>query len=1129
MFTHLHTHSHYTLLEALPQIPDLVERAKSLGYTSLALTDSNNLYGAIEFQKECKKAGIKSIIGCEISVAEKSMHEQVNLNTNRVFKLVLLCKNEVGYKNLIKLVSHAHTIPAGKHTPCIDLNELEKYSEGLICLTGHVESFVWEKLRTDDVEEAVVFLEQLKQIFSPSPHPTSPFRGGEVPQVQINPEVGAKVSPEGGDLEGALNLYLELNSLDTPEAKSVNAHILQIAKDLQLQIVATSNSHYLNVADKSAQKVITGISNEVDNKERYDRVFRNGNFSFHTPDEIQKLYANISPEFNVIKNSEIIAGQCNLKIELGNWVFPKVEIPDGFTPGEYLRKIVYEGFEKRGLEKNEITQARADYELDIIIYKGFDSYLLCVADLLRAAKERNILTNIRGSVSGSLVTYLAGITNIDPLEFEIPFERFLYKERPGAPDIDMDYADNRRGEMIEYVKEKYGADKIAQIGTFGTMAARAAVRDVARSMGYPYLVGDRISKLIPMGSQGFPMTLDRALVDEPEFKKDYEESRETKEIVDMARKIEGNVRHIGVHAAGVLISPTDLNDYTPIQFDPKGEGKIISQYDMYSIEDAGLLKFDFLGLGNLAIIADAIQLIEKNHGVKLDYDTINMKDKKTFDMLTRGETTDTFQLNGTGMTKFLMELQPTSVNDINAMVALYRPGPLQFIPEYIRRKNNPDTIKYLDPALKEILEKTYGILVYQDDLLMMANKLAGYSWTELDKFRKAVGKKIPAEMAEQKEKFIKGCVNYSKWDEKKAKELWTWIEPFAAYGFNKAHSVSYGRVAYVTTYLKANFPTEYMTAVLHSEEGEIEKVAVSVKECIRLGIKISPPNVNYSEEHFSIIQGETDTIVFGLNTIKNLGSNAVEEIIKQRKNGGPFKNISDFIRRINMKTTNKKSLEALINSGAFDDFAQKNNLVGETRSNLFLNIEDILSFQRQIHDTHAGEMSLFGEMEDISDLKLKKVDPLPRTETLKLERELLGMYLSGHPLDPWKEILKQRQYTIKKIVDEVKADQNVDFAGIITNVKLMLTKKKDKMAFIQVADLDGEIEVIVFPKSYALFSSLILKDTPLLFKGRVNMKEDRGAGVDPAADATAKKIRDDGTEAKTYGAKAIILEEIRKV
>ncbi len=1079
-FTHLHVHSHYSLLEAVPQIPDLVEKAVALGYKSLALTDVNNLYGAIEFFKECKLAKIKPIIGVELSVAEKSMREEINSSTNRLFKIVILAKDLTGYKNLIKLVSHAHISPPGKRYPCVDINEIEKFKDGLICLTGSVEGYLFEKLRNDDVNEAKIYLENLKNIFSK-------------------------------------DLYVEINAPESGDPEKVRAYSIKLSKELDIPLVATSNVHYLNLGDRAAQKVLMGISNEVDGKERFNRVFKTSNFSLHTPTEIEKNFADV-PE--AISNTEVINAGCNLEIPLGNWVFPKVTIPEGFTPGEYLRKIVYEGFEKRGLPKNEITLARADYELDVIIYKGFDSYLLCVADLLRAAKEKNILTNIRGSVSGSLVTYLSGITNIDPLKFEIPFERFLYKERPGAPDIDMDYSDNRRGEMIEYVKEKYGADKIAQIGTFGTMAARAAVRDVARSMGFPYLVGDRISKLIPIGSQGFPMTLERALDEEPEFKKDYEENRETKEIVDMAKRIEGNVRHVGVHAAGVLISPTDLNDYTPIQYDPKGEGKIISQYDMYSVEDAGLLKFDFLGLGNLRIIAEAIELIKQNYNVQLDYDTIDMNDKKTFEMLTRGETTDTFQLNGTGMTKFLMELRPTRVDDINAMVALYRPGPLQFIPEYIRRKNNPSSITYLDDALKLILEKTYGILVYQDDLLMITKNIAGYSWTELDKFRKAVGKKIPKEMEEQKEKFIKGCVEHSNWELKKAKELWTWIEPFAAYGFNKAHSVSYGRVAYVTAYLKANYPTEYMTAVLRSEEGEVDKVAISVKECIRLGIIVSPPNVNYSQEHFSIIKAgkentdvNKDTIVFGLNTIKNLGSDAVNEIVKERNASGKYKNLSDFLKRIPKKSMNKKSIEALINSGALDDFGE--------RSQMYLNMDDILAYQMQLHDTHAGEMSLFGEIEEVSDLKLKPVPPLPRKEKLRLERELLGLYLSGHPLDPWKDILRSGKFNIAFVNKEAKENASVDFAGIVTNVKLMLTKKKDKMAFIQVADLDDEIEIVVFPKSYELFKDKIVKDTPLRFFGKVNLKNKEDSGTTTP--------NEDGTEKKSYGTKAVILDEIKSI
>lgn len=1077
-FSHLHTHSHYSLLEAVPQIGDLVSKAKSLGYKSLALTDTNNLYGAIEFFKECKEKEIKPIIGVEISIAEKSMSEPINQNTNRLFKIVLLAKDLEGYKNLIILVSNAHVLPKGKTSPCIDLGELAKHSAGLIMLTGLSEGYLWEKLRQGDIENAKKFLIKCKEIFP--------------------------------DQDGP-NLYIELAGKNMlPEGDEVRELSVKLSSEMQIPVVAGSNSHYLTIGDRSAQKVLMGISNDND-PERFNKFFRSGNFAFHSPEEITNNYSDY-PE--VIENAGKIADRCNLEIPLGHWVFPKIDIPDGKTPDEYLREIVFAGFERRKIEQDEETLKRVNYELDVIKMKGYAPYFLCVADMLAFAREKNILTNIRGSVSGSMITYLAGITNINPIEFEIPFERFLNPDRPSAPDIDMDFADDRRGEVIEYVKEKYGKDKIAQIGTFGTMAARAGVRDVARSMGYPYIVGDRIAKLIPIGSQGFPMTLDRALNDEPELKKDYDESRETKEIIDMAKKIEGNVRHIGVHAAGVLISPTTLYDFTPIQYDPKGLDKLISQYDMYSVEDAGLLKFDFLGLGNLRIIAEAITLIKDNYGIELDYDTIDMKDKKTFEMLSRGETVDTFQLNGTGMTKFLMELAPTKIDDINAMVALYRPGPLQFIPEYIRRKNNPEIITYLDPALEPILQKTYGILVYQDDLLMMAHKLAGYSWGEVDKFRKAVGKKIPKEMAEQKEKFIKGCVEHSGWAKKKAEELWTWIEPFAAYGFNKAHSVSYGRVAYVTAYLKANYPTEYMTAVLRSEEGEIEKVAVSVKECIRLGIKISPPNVNYSMNHFSIIKGNDskDVIVFGLTTIKNLGSNAVEEILRERERGGKFKSLSEFIQRIDMKSTNKKSIEALINSGAFDDFGE--------RSSMFLNIEDILAYQRQIHDTHKGEATLFGGLDDVSDLRLKPVQAIDRRERLRLERELLGLYLSGHPLDPWKEKLKNSDMTISKISMNAAESSSVIFPGIITAIKFMLTKKKDKMAFIQISDLEGEIEAVVFPKVYEQFKDRFVRDTPMMFSGKVSMRNKEEAPV---------TVGDDGVEKKSYGAKSIILDELRNI
>jgi DNA polymerase-3 subunit alpha len=564
---------------------------------------------------------------------------------------------------------------------------------------------------------------------------------------------------------------------------------------------------------------------------------------------------------------------------------------------------------------------------------------------------------------------------------------------------------------------------------------------------------------------------------------------------------------MGVHAAGIVISPTTLDEYTPIQYDPKGEGKVISQYDMYSIEDAGLIKFDFLGLSNLRIISDTLKLVKNNYDVKIDLDNLPLDDKLTFEKLSRGETTDLFQLNGTGMTKFLMELKPTIVNDINAMVALYRPGPLAYIPEYIKRKNNPNLVSYMHPSLEPILNKTFGVLVYQDDLLMMALKLAGYSWGEVDKFRKAVGKKIPEEMAKQKEQFIAGCVSFAKFERKLAENLWEWIEPFSAYGFNKAHSVSYGRVAYITAYLKAHYPTEYMCAVLRAEEGEMDKVAVSVKECIRLGIKILPPNVNYSEAQFSIIKKnekhEKDAIVFGLNTIKNLGSDAVENIIKVRNESGNYKSLTDFMKRIPAKGLNKRSVEALIKSGGWKDFGK--------RGLLWNNVENILAYQHEVHHSHENQMSLFGEMEEVEELRLqeeKEEHKISRNQILFWEREVLGLYLSGHPLDAWKDVLSSRDMTISKINRETKENTKVLFAGIVSSVKTMLTKNKDKMAFVQVEDLEDSIECVVFPKTYAQFKDLIIHDTPLAFRGRVSLKDkkdDTAAGSEPEKTEEEKK------------------------
>lgn len=1081
-FTHLHCHSHYSLLEAVPQIDALINKAKEYGMKSLALTDTNNMYGAIEFYKACKKAEINPILGIECNVAERSMHEPINSVENRIFKMVLLAKSEKGYKNLVKLTSFLHTEPARKIYPSLDLEKIKEYSEDIAVLSGLTESYLWEKLRQGDMASAEKFAKKCKDYFG----------------KEFYIEIGNFPNVENGPL--------------------VKEESIKLAKSLDIKLLATYNVHYIAADDRYAHKTLMAISNAEDGAEKYKRIFEKGYYCFYSEDDAKKHFAEI---LEAVENTEILANECNIEIELGKWVFPDFKVESGLTPYEELRKITFEGFEKRKIVKDEATLKRVEYELQVIESKGYTVYLLIVADLLHFAKREGIYSNIRGSVSGSMVTFLSGITNINPIEFEVPFERFLNPERPSAPDIDMDFADTRRDEVIAYAGRKYGVEKLAQIGTFGSMAARASVRDIARALKYPYMVGDRISKLIPLGKQGRAMTFNIALEESPEFKKEYEENRETKDIVDLARKIEGNARHISVHAAGVVISPTELFDFTPIQYDTKGEGKIITQYDMYSVEEAGLLKFDFLGLGNLSIIAEAVQLIKNNLDIFVDVDHIPLDDKKTFEMLSRGETTDLFQMNGGGMTKFLMELKPESVNDINAMVALYRPGPLQFIPEFIRRKNNPELIKYLDPALEPILSKTYGILVYQDDLLMMAINLAGYTWGEVDKFRKAVGKKILEEMAMQKEKFIKGCQTHSGWDEKKAREIWAWIEPFASYGFNKAHSVSYGRVAYVTAYLKANYPTEYMTAVLNSQQGEIEKVGITIKDIKRIGIEVLSPNVNLSRESFTILKnknidvsGNKDAIQIGLTTIKNLGSDAVENIVKETQNG-KFKSLSDFLKRIPAKGLNKRSIEALIKTGSLDEYGERGQMIG--------NIEKILAFQQQVHSTHKYETSLFDTLEDEEDLILDKYEPATKREKLIWEREFLGLYISGHPLDDFKDILANREVNVASINESGKDGVEVVFAGIISNIKYMLTKKKDKMAFVEVQDLEGSIETVMFPRIYEQYKDMILQDTPLAFRGKVSFKE-----KEPEAEGE-KNVRDDGSEQKTFNNKSVIIDEIRKI
>ncbi|MDE2188470.1 MAG: DNA polymerase III subunit alpha [Patescibacteria group bacterium] len=1141
-FTHLHTHSHYSLLNALPKVDELVKAAKSDGMTALALTDAGNMYGTIEFYKDCKKAEIKPIIGVDFYVAVRTRHDMQTGVDNRRTRLVLLAKDLTGYKNLIQLVTRSH-LDGFYYKPRIDHELLEMYHDGLIAIAPSFSSDIAQAVRNKDLEKARLLINDYKKIFQVESRnikaeadtsSEGPFavrrheneRGGSPPPTRV-PRRNVSVE--------ASNFYIEITrhpEIDGHE--ELMQSLIKLARETDTPITAAHDVYYLKPEDREARetlmRVMQGGTGNDDKSDSDDE-----DFSFISSERARELFKDL-PE--ALENNQKIADACNLELELGKWVFPNYIVPKGRTYDDELKRIVDEGRERRGIVETPELKKRVDYELEVIKNKGYAPYFLVVSDLLRHAHDAGILTTTRGSAAGSMVSYLSGITNVDPFYFNLPFERFLNPERPSAPDIDMDMADNRRDDMIKYARQKYGTDHVAQIGTFGTMLARGSVRDVARAMGFPVATGDKIAKLIPMGSQGFPMTIDRALKETAELDDLYKRDPEVSRIIDMAKKIEGCARHISLHAAGVVIAPTPLTDFSPLQTDPRSEGtegdskKIITQYDMHAIEDAGLLKFDFLGIRNLAILSDAVERVKKIEGLNIDIETIPIDDKKTFEMLARGETIGTFQLNGGGMTRYLMELKPTKVEDINLMVALYRPGPMDNINEYIARKNGLKPVTYMHPAMKKFLEPTYGVLVYQDDLLMTAIEVAGYSWGEVDKFRKAVGKKIPAEMAKQHELFVAGCQKHGGLSKKQAEEIWKLFEPFQGYGFNKAHAASYGKVAYQTAYMKANFPEIYMSAVLSAESGDTEKIAEIITECKRMNIPILPPDVNESFSQFTVIKDKKDKeskeeneregmasferpqaarlapvgeifqqenfvsrkgslperstttsyrIRFGLVTIKNFGQGIATAIITERKRGGKFKSLTDFLERVRDRNLNKKSLEALIRVGAMDCF-------GEDRGILLANLDNLIAFNKEGDRQSTDQDSLFGAMSDKSSLPGLKLTPAPVAETkdrLAWERELLGLYLSGHPLEQFRSILEKRDMNISK-AKEAKENAEVIIAGIIEEVKPITTKKGDPMAFVRLADFTGTIEAVVFPRTLFENRALITTDRCVAVKGKIS-------------------------------------------
>lgn len=1048
MFTHLHTHSHFSLLDGLSKIDALVKRAKEMEMESIALTDHGVMYGTIEFYNTCLEYGIKPIIGMESYIAPRGMQDKEGKQDADYFHLTLLAKNKEGYQNLIKLSTKAHT-EGFYYKPRIDLKLLSEHSEGLIALSGCQRGEIPRSLMIGDGHGAEKVLNKYLEIFG---------RENFFLEIQRN---------------GLNNQYQEVE---------LNRRLCELSKTSNIGLVATADSHYIHSDDSEAQDVLVciGTGRTVGDQ---DRLNMSGyDLSLKSTEQMAALFPDL-PE--ALENTMKIAALCSLEIPINQRYFAQVKLPAGKSAEEYLAEQVWEKampiYGKEGALPDPITE-RIKYELEIICQKGFAPYFIMVADIVSGAHSIGAITNTRGSAAGSIVGFVLNISTVDPIYYQLPFERFLTMSRPTPPDVDLDISDNRRDEAIEWITEHYGREKVAQIITFGTMMARAAVRDVGRALGVPYSKCDRIAKMIPLGKQGSQMTLDKALEMNPELKQIYLQDPETKKVLDVAKKLEGGARHASIHAAALAITPTPLTDYTPLQKEPDGE-RLITQYDMYALDVGadshalGVIKMDLLGIRNLSILEEAVRLVEKRHNISIDIYNLPHPDPKTFKLLSDGLTFGVFQLGSSGMTRYLKELRPQNIFDIMAMIALYRPGPMGIIPEYIVRRHNSTQITFFDPRMKEYLERSLGLLVYQDDVLLTAINIAGYSWEEADKLRKAMGKKIPEEMAKQKVKFIDGCVKGGL-SQTRAAELFGLIEPFAAYGFGKAHAASYSMVSYQTAYMKANYPVEFMAAVMTAESGDEVKIYAAVEECKILGIQILPPDVAESQGDFTVVSEKI--IRFGLNAIKNLGSDVVEKIKEAQQQKADFSTLESFLLACRTKNFNKKSWEALAKAGALDRYGERGQLVANT--------ELVLDFIRgHFKDVESGQSSLFGKSMQIGRLKLKDYSPAAMEEVLAWEKELLGMYVSAHPLDKYSEVLKS--VTAIKNLHEGLIDYNVTLGGIVAKLKRTLTKKNDPMAFFTLEDATGSVEVLVFPKAMPAALGLLEVDKVVQVTGRLSDKD----------------------------------------
>jgi DNA polymerase-3 subunit alpha len=1046
-FVHLHVHSHYSLLEALPSPEALIDRAKEQGMSAMALTDNGAMYGAVSFYEAAKKAEVKPIIGLDMYIAQNRMIDKRARVDDRPYRLTLIALNEAGYKNLMA-ISTAGFLEGFYYKPRVDHEFLRNHSEGLVALSGGLR--------------------------------------GEIPSylAEDNPAKAEEVAHLYQEIFGKENFYLEIvHHPDFGRQVDVNEQVIQLSKKTDIPLVATRNIFYLDPNDRDgydAQLCIQrGRTLEDFRRTRTEDV----DLSFGKVEDILEYFKDY-PE--ALENTKKIADRVDFEMDLGNAYLPIFPMPEGKSDNDYLHELTLEGLKDR--YDNDIpaeAMERFEFEFEVIKNMGYSSYFIIVQDFVNFAKNQGILVGPgRGSAAGSLISYALKITDLDPLKYGLLFERFLNPDRVSMPDVDMDFADNRRGEVLEYVTQKYGEDKVAGIITFGTMKPKAAVRDAARVLGLTFDEADLIAKAVPDPVQGRHTPLEVAIKEAPDLREIYTQQRMVKDVIDLAMKIEGNPRHTSQHACGFVIGDIPLVERSPIQAGQREDTAYVTQYSLNSAEAVGLVKMDFLGLSNLSVIQDALDIIDAVHGVKLDIEHVSLEDKKTFELLGRGDTTGVFQLESDGMKRYIKELKPTHFEDIVAMVSLYRPGPLSagMVPQYINRKNGKERVVYDHPLMEEILKETYGVTVYQEQIMKISRKLAGFTAGEADTLRKAMGKKKRDVLAKMYDGFIEGC-GKNNVPKKTAEKIWHDWEGFADYAFNKSHAACYALIAYRTAYLKAYYPSEFMAALMNSDIQIIDRIKIEVEEAERMGIEVLPPDVNESYPGFAVVP-ETGNIRWGLAAVKNFGSDAAKMIQEERKANGVFVDLADFLSRLDTKAVNKKNLEALIKSGALDRFAG--------RGKLLANMEQLLQFNRQVRkDKEQNQMTMFDLDPSLSkkNLTLQEGAELSKNEILSFEKEMLGLYISAHPGEEITPEMRKRVIPLEELVNKEDGEM-VRVVGLMTEIKRIITKKSQKpMAFVRLEDWGGAAEIVVFPKTYLQVRERLDENLFAIMFGKVSWRE----------------------------------------